>query len=169
MCLEKAWRIRDVEIIPMAKGFFLFKFAAYDIGQRILDEGPWFVYGHTLILKRWAGYITMYRQNLESNPVWVRLPNLNFCFRLNSALSKIASVIGNPICMDHPTAAGTRYAFARICVEVDVDAEFPCELRMRYNDKTIIQKVEYAWRPNPCKTCRTFDHGDKSCPQACQT
>ena len=63
--------------------------------------------------------------------------------------------------MDHATATGTRYAFARICVEVDVDAEFPSELRMKYKDKTIIQKVKYAWKPNPC---RTFNHGDKSCP-----
>ena len=24
--------------------------------------------------------------------------------------------------------------------------------------------VEYAWRPHPCKTCRTFTHGDNACP-----
>jgi len=49
----------------------------------------------------------MHRENLETIPVWIRLPNLNFCFRTNSALSKIGSVIGNPICMDHATAKGT--------------------------------------------------------------
>ena len=64
----------------MTEGFFLFKFIAYDIGQRILDEGPWFVYGHPLILKRWTADISMNRQNFETIPVWVRLPNLNFCF-----------------------------------------------------------------------------------------
>ncbi|XXG79967.1 hypothetical protein AAC387_Pa09g0930 [Persea americana] len=58
----------------------------------------------------------------------------------------------------------SRYAFARVCVEVGIDAEFPTELRMKYKEKTIIQKVEYAWRPHPCKTCRTFTHGDNSCP-----
>lgn len=103
----------------------------------------------------------MYRKNLETIPIWVRLPNLNFCFWTNFALSKIASVIGNPICMDYATATGTCYAFDRICVEVDVDAEFPFELCMKYKDKTIIQKVEYASKPNPCKSCKTFNHGDK--------
>jgi len=49
-------------------------------------------------------------------------------------------------------------------VEVDVDAELPNELRMKYKDKTIIQKLDYAWKPNPCKACRTFNHGEKSCP-----
>lgn len=83
----------------------------------------------------------MYRKNLETIPIWVRLPNLNFYFWTNFALSKIASVIGNPICMDYATATGTRYAFDRICVEVDVDAEFPFELRMKYKDKLSFKKL----------------------------
>ena len=106
----------------------------------------------------------MSRDNLESIPIWVCLPNLNFCFRTTSSLSKIATVIGNPICMDHATTTGTHYAFTRVCVEVGIDAEFPTELRMKYKEKIIIQKVDYAWRPHPCKTCRTFNHGDNSCP-----
>ena len=163
-CLSKAWRITDLEIIPMADGFLLFKFHSYDAGQWILDDGPWFVSGRPLILRRWTADISMSRDNLETIPVWVRLPNLNFCFRTSSALSKIASVIGNLKCMDHATATGTRYAFARVCVEVGLDAEFPTELRMKYKEKTIFQRVEYAWRPSPCKTCRTFTHGDNSCP-----
>ena len=100
LCFKKKHR-------PVMDGFFLFKFNR----QSILDEGPWFVYGRPLILRRWTEDITMYRENLEANPVWVRLSNLNFCFQTNSALSKIASVIGNPICMDHATASGNRYAF----------------------------------------------------------
>lgn len=53
-CLSKAWRVKDLDIIPMADGFLLFKFHSYDIGQTILDEGPWFVYGRPLILMRWS-------------------------------------------------------------------------------------------------------------------
>lgn len=106
----------------------------------------------------------MYRQKFETIPVWVRFPNLNFCFRTSTALSKIASVIGKPICMDHATAAGTRFAFSRECVEFGIDADFPTEIRMKYKGKSIMQKVEYTWKPNPCKTCHTFDHGEKACP-----
>lgn len=148
-CLSKAWRVKDLEIIHMAEGFMLFKFHSYDSRQQVLDEGPWFVYGRPLILRCWTEDITMSRDNLETIPIWVHLPNLSFCFRTSSALSKIASVLSNPLCMDHATVTGTRYAFARVCAEVGVDAEFPSELRMKYKEKTSIQKVEYAWRPNP--------------------
>lgn len=148
----------------MSEGFYLFKFNNNDAGQTILDEGPWFVHGHPLVLPRWTEDIVMYRQKFETIPVWVRFPNLNFCFRTSTALSKIASVIGKPISMDHATEASTRFAFARVCVEVGIDADFPTEIRMKYKGKSIMQKVEYAWKPNPCKTCHTFDHGEKACP-----
>lgn len=80
----------------------------------------------------------MSRDNLEIIPIWFHFPNLNFCFRISSALSKIASVLSYPICMDLAIVIGTRYAFARVCVEVGVDAEFPSELHMKYKEKTII-------------------------------
>lgn len=35
---------------------------------------------------------------------------------------------------------------------------------MKYKGKTILQKVEYAWKPTPSKSCATFDHGDNACP-----
>ncbi|XXG82814.1 hypothetical protein AAC387_Pa10g0702 [Persea americana] len=109
--LEKAWRVTDLEVISMSEDFYLFKFNSYDAGQVILDDGPWFVHGHPLVLRRWTEDIEMCRQMFETIPVWVRFPNLNFCFRTSNAFSKIASVIGRPICMDHATAAGTRFCF----------------------------------------------------------
>lgn len=148
----------------MSEGFYLFKFHNYDGGQTILDDGSWFVHGHPLVLRRWMEDIVMHSQNFETNLVWVRFSNLNFCFRTSSALSKLASVIGKPICIDHAIAAGTRFSFARVCIEVRVDVELPAEIRMKYKDKSILQKVEYAWKPNPFKICHTFDHGDKACP-----
>ena len=74
----------------------------------------------------------------------MQFPNLNFYFRFSSALRKIASVIGWPTCMDHVTAFGTHFAFARVCIEVGIDAEFLVEIRMKYIEKTILRRVEYA-------------------------
>lgn len=67
--LEKAWRLKDLEIITMADGLYLFKFYHHDAGQAILDEGPWFVQGHPLILRRWSEDIAMHRQQLDTIPI----------------------------------------------------------------------------------------------------
>ena len=47
-------------------------------------------------------------------------------------------MIGNPICMDQATTAGTRSAFARVCIEVGVDAKLPSVIRMKYKDNAIM-------------------------------
>lgn len=78
-------------------------------------------------------------------------------------MSKLSSVIGNPLYMDQATALGTRLAFERVCIEVNVDCKFPLVFRMHYNGVTIPQKVENAMRPYPCKKCHMFNHNDKEC------
>lgn len=146
--LERAWRIKDLEIVSMLEGFFLFKFDSHEAGQNVLDVlgvGLWFVHGHPSILECWSEDISMYRHDLETIPTWVRFPNLNFCFRCKSALSKISSVVGNPICIDQATAAGTRNASVWVCIEFGI-------IRI------------FVWKPNPCEQWCTFNHGDKACP-----
>ena len=135
---------------PIEVGFFLFKFYAYALGQKILEDcGSGHNYGNS---------------DIKSIPIWEKFPNLNFCFRSKSELSKNSSLIGIPLYMDHSTATRTRIAFARICIDVNVDSPLPDEVFITYNDKTIVQRVEYAWRPSPCTKCSTFSHSDKACP-----
>lgn len=53
--LTKAWRsTEEVEFHALENGFFMFKFHTYQESQRILEEGPWFVYGHPIVIKRWS-------------------------------------------------------------------------------------------------------------------
>ena len=77
----------------------------------------------------------------------MRFPKLNFVSDHIQALCKLASAIGNPLFMDQATTKGTRMAYARVCVEVDVDSQFPQVLCMGYKDKVILQPVGYEMRP----------------------
>lgn len=58
-------------------------------------------------------------------PVWVRFPNLPYCLFHKAALTKIASMIGKPLKLDHETKAQSRPTFARICVKMDILVERP--------------------------------------------
>lgn len=66
--------------------------------------------------------------------------------------------------MDKATATGIRLAFARLCVEVNLESILPSEVTIEYKDMIFTRAVEYACRPNPCKRCQTFNHGETSCP-----
>lgn len=85
-----------------------------------------------MVLKRWSPKITLCKEEFKTIFVWVKFPNLNFCFRSASSLSKLSSVIGNLLYMDEATALGTRLAFARVCIEVNVDCKFLSIFRMHY-------------------------------------
>ncbi|XP_074278545.1 uncharacterized protein LOC141602132 [Silene latifolia] len=58
-------------------------------------------------------------------PVWVIFPNLDPCFWSKSALSKVASFVGKPICADELTTTKSKIVFARILVEVDLSKDLP--------------------------------------------
>ncbi|KAJ6365131.1 hypothetical protein OIU76_029994 [Salix suchowensis] len=57
---------------------------------------------------------------MSTVPVWVKLPNLPLRCWSENCLSKIASVIGNPIQCDMLTSSMTRLSYARVLVEIDL-------------------------------------------------
>lgn len=162
--LAKAWRMPDLEVESLENSFFRFKFSTLAEGQRILEEGPWFVGGHPLALIRWEEDRTFQKEELSTIPIWVKFPNLRMTCRSITALSKISSCIGNPIYMDKPTAAGERIAYAKVLVDISVDATLPDSLTIGCNGKLFAQEVEYYWKPKPCTSCGAFNHSNSSCP-----
>lgn len=81
-----------------------------------------------------------------------------------NGLSKLASCIGNPICMDEQTANGKRLAFAKVLVEVLAASTLPNSLTIACNGTTFVQEVVYQWKPRSCDTCKSFIHCNLSCP-----
>lgn len=60
-----------------------------------------------------------------------------------ACLSKIASLIGKPIIMDHLTMNKTRMGFVRILVKVDINRDYPSTLHIFYKGKHVVD-VEYS-------------------------
>lgn len=43
------------------KGYFIFKFQSFEDSQRVLETGPWFIFGHSVILKRGNSKLSLQR------------------------------------------------------------------------------------------------------------
>jgi len=69
----------------------------------------------------------MDRDILTTMPIWIRLPELNLKLWDKEAFDAIASVVGNPLKLDEPTAKETRLSYARILVEINANTELPKE------------------------------------------
>ncbi|XP_074301487.1 uncharacterized protein LOC141632882 [Silene latifolia] len=84
---------------------------------------PWNLNGFPLVFKGWSPTVAAELDVVTTVPVWVIFPNLDPYFCSQTALGKVASYVGKPICVDETTTNKSKIAFARVLVEVDISKE----------------------------------------------
>ncbi|XP_077228453.1 uncharacterized protein LOC143861411 [Tasmannia lanceolata] len=167
--LSRKWKLKgDLQIFFLNNGFYLFQFTCLEDCDSMLESGDHSYAGRPLILRKWKPGTPLEKLNLTSIPVWVRLPGLPLEFWSAKGLSKIARFIGNPLFMDSRTAEETRLSYARMCVEVDAESDFPDSIPIHTPYGIHIQSVQYDWKPSACKTCLDFSHTSEACPKKVQ-
>uniref|UniRef100_M1DB27 Endonuclease/exonuclease/phosphatase n=1 Tax=Solanum tuberosum TaxID=4113 RepID=M1DB27_SOLTU len=97
-------------------------------------------------------------------PIWIKLPGLDFKYRSPKGLSKLGSLVGKPLMVDHNTEKKKGLHFAKLLVEVKMDAKLP-EVILFKNEKDLIveQKVLYEWKPTLCCFCSKYGHSEDEC------
>ncbi|VFQ71387.1 unnamed protein product [Cuscuta campestris] len=81
-----------------------------------------------------------------------------------SGLSKIGTLIGNPIKADKTTIGKTRLNYARIQIEVGMKQHFPEEVQFEDDKGRIItQTVKYESYPISCTHCKAIGHQENLC------
>ncbi|XP_074298709.1 uncharacterized protein LOC141629634 [Silene latifolia] len=164
--VSKYWtHITTPEVMYFAKGWYHFRFASAEDMEKIRSN-TWNVNRFPLVFKPWSPTVidelTVYHV-----PIWVLFPSLDPCFWSNTALSKVASLIGNPICADEHTTNKSKLAFARVLVDVDLSKELPKAVQINSPYRgTLLQKVEYEWIPHFCSVCKRVGHSKERCNTA---
>lgn len=124
-------------------------FDTIDSSTVVLEDGPWFIGGHFIVLKKWHSMMKLSKDQLE---YWD-----------DDGLCRIASAIGEPLYMDRLTAHGDRVSFAKVCVEIGVDSIMPTDFLIKCEGKSIEVRVEYLWKLAKCTKCQVFGHADDRC------
>ncbi|WMV47060.1 hypothetical protein MTR67_040445 [Solanum verrucosum] len=90
-------------------------------------------------------------KELHTVPIWIKLPSLDFKYWSLKGLSKIGSLVGKPLMVDRNTKKKIGLNFARLLVEVVLDAQLPETILFRRNEKgnLIEQKVTKKKGPKP--------------------
>ncbi|GAV85490.1 DUF4283 domain-containing protein [Cephalotus follicularis] len=146
-------------------GIFVFKCESAAARDWILNNGPLDVWGVHLALRLWERDMPPISSGLAKIPMWVKLMNIPLEYWTIQGLSRIASVLGTPLHVD-PTMEGEQLiSFARICVEMKADKEFPEVIKTRRTNGALVEvKVKYSWKPPVCDRCKVFDHSTRVCP-----
>lgn len=140
-------------------GYFIISFESAKDLHEILYSGPHMFFGKPTITKIWSPNFNLHEEVLKSVPLWVKLPNLPLNCWSKKCLSRITSVIGEPVCADECTTRQLRISFARVLVDIDVTKELPNSIRIvDPNGNQFDQVVIYEWIPPFCKTCNRVGH-----------
>lgn len=141
------------------EGYFIISFDSAKDLHEILYAGPHMFFGKPTITKLWSPDFNLHDEVLRCVPIWVKFPNLPLnCWSMDS-LSRIASVLGDPLCADECTTRQLRISFARVLIDIDVTQELPNTVLIKGpNGSKLQQPVVYEWTPPFCKACNKVGH-----------
>ncbi|GAV87708.1 DUF4283 domain-containing protein, partial [Cephalotus follicularis] len=147
------------KLISSSTGIFLFKFENCDSNERILNEGPWDIWGVHIALRKWEKNLPLDKDYLDKVPLWVKLYNIPVALWSDAGLGYIASGLGVPLYMDSTTADKAVMVYARIFIKFHASSSFPSFLKRIQPDGSHVEiGVKYQWRPATCNHCRVFGH-----------
>ena len=163
--VNKLWGKKEMlDISTTENGLYFFIFRDPEARDWVLDSGPWHLAGRPFILRAWHPGMDMLNIQLSSIPIWVKFYNIPLEYWTSTCLGYIASNVDIPLHLDSLTENQTKLSFARICVKVGVDCEFPKSVLLdRGNGNFSTIRIEYPWAPQCCPVCKRFGHNLENC------
>ncbi|PHU15324.1 hypothetical protein BC332_16529 [Capsicum chinense] len=121
----------EVEYWGNANGVIVVRFETVGGKQQVLQGGIYHFDNKPFIVKEWTPELEFTREELLTVLIWIKFSGLDFKYWSRKGLSKIGSLIGKPLMVDHNTEEGNGLNFARLLVEVEMGAELPDEMRFK--------------------------------------
>ncbi|KAK4259271.1 hypothetical protein QN277_005619 [Acacia crassicarpa] len=120
--MERMWASKGpLRITPLNNGYFLVSFSSMQDREYALQEGPWMIADHYLLVQRWRPNFNPWKADQQKRvAMWVRIPDLPHELYNVESIRRIGNMIGKTLKIDRTTAFSEKGGFARMCVEVDL-------------------------------------------------
>ncbi|XP_061350093.1 uncharacterized protein LOC133295303 [Gastrolobium bilobum] len=168
--LLKMWNLSgSYEFIDMENDYFLFRFDKIEDYNFVLQEGPWIVADHYVMVQRWRPFFNPHDDDFKKLAVWLRIPGLPIEFYTSKHLCNIGNLFGRTLKIDRNSIRKDiigdkeftdRAKFARICVEVDLRKGFLSKFKIGNR----VFPVGYEGLHLVCFACGRYGHRRDSCP-----
>ena len=145
-------------------GWIVFRFDSTEDQNKVLENGPYMIYGSPLLLKPMTKYFSFGKEAINTFPVWVQLRNVPLTLWNPIIFGMICSRLGRPIHMDRLTTSKERITYARCLVEVDMAKDLVYSVMLNLDDGgEYEQKVYYENLPRYCPQCKKVGHTKENC------
>ncbi|KAG2306717.1 hypothetical protein Bca52824_026465 [Brassica carinata] len=160
--LKELWRPTGTMFVTdLPRNFCLVRFGSEEEYMNALTGGPWRAFGSYLMVQAWTPDFEPLRDEIVTNPIWVRLAHIPVNFYHKTILMGIAKGLGRPIKVDLTTLKVERARFARICVEVNINK--PLKWTVLVNGERYC--VSYEGISTICPLCGLYGHLAPTCPK----
>lgn len=165
LAVSKLWKFnKEVSIKLYGDSAFIFDFNNDEDRKKVLDTGHFLISDKLFTLQPWSYMLEKYITEVKSVPIWVLTYGVPLHMWDKEGLGLISSYLGKPLFADDCTINQDRLAFARVCIEVDVDFSYPENIPLLIDGKIAFDlPVEYQWKPYKCDVCKVFGHSSKDC------
>ncbi|XP_061342218.1 uncharacterized protein LOC133288478 [Gastrolobium bilobum] len=167
--LQRLWNlVSTYKLIDLDNGYLLLRF--HDDGDyvHVLEDGPWIVIDHYVVVQRWRPFFDPYYEGFKKMVVWIRVPGLSIEFYTAHYLWKVGNLFGRTLKVDRNSLRKNelgdaviteRAKFARICVEVDLGKS----LLSKFKIGNKIYQVGYEGIHLICFKCGVYGHRQDQC------
>lgn len=151
-------------VLSHFNGWVIFQLENNSDMDKVLAGGPYFIYERSLLLRTIPENFCFQDEDFKVVPVWVQLQSLPLQCWNPRAISRIASRIGKPICLDEITHERKRISYARVLVEIDTSKKPVDDFEVKLpSGLTYTQYVVYENLPKYCSHCCYFGHYHENC------
>ncbi|XP_026451353.1 uncharacterized protein LOC113351615 [Papaver somniferum] len=159
------WKLKnDFSITIHGESSFVFDFETEEDRIVVLEQGYLYIDSQLFIIIPWHKDLEKEMEELKIVPVWVNLRKLPLYMWNETGLGNITSCVGTPIMLDKQTLNISRMSYARICVDVDANCDFPSTIPVYMDGELSFEViVDYPWKPPMCAMCETFNHPALKC------
>lgn len=161
--IEKMWGRpgNPIKVMPLSNGYLIVSFTTEADRDFALQEGPWMIGDHYLLVQRWRPNFNPWKaDNQKKIAAWIRVPNLPSELYNVESLRRIGNLVGRTLKIDRTTAFSEKGGFARICVEVDLQRPLlPAFFHFGEEFKIVYEGLHLI-----CFTCGKYGHRTESCP-----
>ena len=85
--LSRIWKLKvGFDMIDIGNDFFVVKLNLDEDRKKIIENGPWMIFDHYLIIQTWTLAFVSPSTMIDPTMVWIRFPGLNLYFYDESIL-----------------------------------------------------------------------------------
>lgn len=121
--IKRAWQLQHgCELVDIDKGYMVACFYYKEDYLKVMNGNPWIVLGHYITISKWRPHFKSKDSTIQTTLACVCIPSIPVEMLEDPSLLNVRDCVGRAIRLDPNTTDMIRGWYARICVELNLDA-----------------------------------------------